>query len=154
MSLASKRGREAQVLLTDSVWANEARSRTSQWSSFWVQTSTGWRSALAKHMSTVACAGWSGSSAHVLKEMWSECWGDPMEHAVDASTGKSIFLRSGQGGMKHLDITKLWVQEAITEKSIRVLKMNREENPADTFASYSDAQVMQKRVRMMGCEVD
>ena len=34
-----------------------------------------------------------------------------------------------------------------------VLKINSEENPTDTFASYSDAQVMQKHVRMMGCEV-
>ena len=35
--------------------------------------------------------------------------------------------------MKHLDTKQLWVQEAITEKRIRVLKINREENPADTL---------------------
>ena len=36
---------------------------------------------------------------------------------------------------------------------IRALKINREENPADTLASYSSAKVMLKHVRMMGCEV-
>ena len=77
--------------------------------------------------------------SNVLKEMRSECWGEPMEHAVDASTCKSILLRRGPGGMKHLDTKQLSVQEAITEKRIRVLKINREENPADTLASYSSA---------------
>ena len=43
-----------------------------------------------------------------------------MKHAIDASTCKSILLRRGPGGMKHLDTNQLWVQEAITEKRFRV----------------------------------
>ena len=77
----------------------------------------------------------------------------PMEHAVDVSTCKSILLRRGPGGFKHLDTKQLWVQDAVTEKRIRVLKINRDENPTDTLASYSSARIMQKHVRMMGCEV-
>ena len=64
-----------------------------------------------------------------------------------------FFFCRGPGGIKHLDAKQLWVQKAITEKSIRALKINREENPADTLASHSNAKVMQKHVRMMACEV-
>ena len=55
-----------------------------------------------------------------------------MEHA---STCTSLPFRRGVGGIKHLDTKQLLVQEAIMEKPIRVLKINHEENPADTFAS-------------------
>ena len=75
--------------------------------------------------------------SNVLKELRGECWSDPVEHAVGASTCKSILLRRGPGGIEHLDTKQLWVQEAITEKRIRVLKINRQDNPADTLASYS-----------------
>ena len=73
--------------------------------------------------------------SNVLKEMRDECWGDPMEHGFDVSTCKSSPLRRGPGGILRLDTKQLWVQEAITEKRIRVLKINQEENPADTLAS-------------------
>ena len=58
--------------------------------------------------------------SNVLKEMRDECWGDLLEHAVVAPTCKSILLRRGPGGIKHLDTKQLWVPEAFTEKSIRV----------------------------------
>ena len=152
-------------LLTDSDWANEARSRKSH--SGGVLLAGGhllqhWcRRQPVVALSSGEAEVYSGvcgltrliGISNILKEMRGECWGNPMEHAVDASTCKSILLRRGPGGIKHLDTKQLWVQEAITEKSIRVLKINREENPADTLASYSNAKVMQKHIRMMGCEV-
>ena len=145
-------------LLTDSDWANEARSRKSH---------SGGALLAGGHLLRHWCrrqpvvALSSGEAevcsamctSNVLKEMRGECWSDPMEHSVDASTCKSVRLRRGPGGIKHPDTKQLWVREAITEKRIRVLKINREENPADTLASYSSAKVMLKHVRMVGCEV-
>ena len=125
------------------------------WPSTSVPTSTGGAlsSGEGEVYSGVCCLARLIGVSSVLMEMRSECWCDPMEHAVDASTCKSFLLCRGPGGIKHLDAKQLWVQEAITEKSIRVLKINREENPADTLASHSNAKVMQKHVRMMACEV-
>ena len=46
---------------------------------------------------------------NVLMEMRSECRCDPMEHAVDGSTCKSVLLSWTK---------QLWVQEGLTKKSI------------------------------------
>ena len=115
-------------LLTDSDWANEARSRKSHSGGallagghllqHWcrrqpvVALSSGEAEVYSAECGLSRLIGVS----NVLKEMRGECWGDPVEHAVDASTSKSILLRRGPGGMKHLDTKQLWVQEAITEK--------------------------------------
>ena len=149
-------------LLTD--WANEAKSRKSHSGALlarghllqhWCrrQPVVALSSGEAEVHSAVCGLSKLTGVSNVLKEMRGECWGEPMEHAVDAPTCMSILLRRGPGGMKHLDTKQLWVQEAITEKRIRELKINREENPADTLESYSSAKVMQKHVKMMGCEV-
>ena len=119
-------------LLTDSDWANEARSRKSHSGGallagghllqHWCrrQPVVALSSGEAEVYSAVCGLSRLSGVSNVLKEMRCECWGEPMEHAVDASTCKSIPLRRGPGGMKHLDTKQLWVQKAITEKRIRV----------------------------------
>ena len=101
-------------LLTDSDWANEARSRMSHSGGallagghllqHWCrrQPVVALSSGEAEVYSAVYGLSRLIGVSNVLKEMRSECWGEPMDHAVDASTCKSILLRRGQGGMKHL----------------------------------------------------
>ena len=134
-------------LLTSSDWATEARSRKSHSGGalqHWCQRQL--VVALSCGEAEVHCGvcglTWLIGVSNVLKEMRGECWGDPMEHAVGASTCKSILLRRGPDGIEHLDTKQLWVQGTITEKRIRVLKIKREENPADTLASHSSVKVM------------
>ena len=60
--------------------------------------------------------------SNVMQEMRSECCRDPMEHAVDACTCKSIPFRRRPGGIKYFDTKQLWVQESVTEERIRVIE--------------------------------
>ena len=58
-----------------------------------------------------------------------------LEHKIDATATKGMILRQGAGQMKHLSIKELWIQEAVQDHKIRVIKIPREENPADALAS-------------------
>ena len=108
-------------LLTDSDWANEARGR---------QAYIGGALLAEGHIVQHGCRrppvvalisgaaevhiGVCGSArvvcaSKVLKELVSECWGDPMEDAVDASICKSTFPRNRPSGIKHLETKPLWV---------------------------------------------
>ena len=73
----------------------------------------------------------------VGRELGGEEWGSPIVHEVDASACKSILMRKGSGGLKHVEVKQLWVQEAVANKLIQVRKIGREWNAADTLASYS-----------------
>ena len=123
-------------LLTDSDWAKEARSRKSHSGGALLagghtlrrQPAVALSSGEAEVYSAVCGLSMLTGVSNVLKEMRSECWGDPMEHAIDASTCKSILLRRGPGGMKHLDTKQLWVQEGHHGEAFPC---------ADTLASYS-----------------
>ena len=72
------------------------------------------------------CSAVCGSSRligvfNVLKKMRVECWGDPMEHVVDASTcnSTSFYFAVDQAGLS-------MIQEAITEKRIAALRIHWE----------------------------
>ena len=106
-------------LLTDSDWTNEARSRKSHSGGallagghileHWCRLQP--VVALSSGGAEVYC-GVCGLTRLIgvsngLKETKSERWSDPMWHAVDASTCKSILLRRGPGGIKHLDTKQL-----------------------------------------------
>ena len=88
---------------------------------------------------------------NVLREMRGSSWGEPLEHAVDASACKSTLLRHGPGGVKHLETKNLWVQEAIRERGIKVLKIGREKNAADSLASYSTAATLRRHLGLINC---
>ena len=56
-----------------------------------------------------------------FEKMRGECWGDPMEHVVDASTcnSTSFCFAVDEAGLS-------MIQEAITEKRIAALRINWE----------------------------
>ena len=58
-----------------------------------------------------------------------------LEHRMDASATERMVLRQGSGQLKHLDIRELWVQAAVVEHGIKVVKIPRTENYADILCS-------------------
>ena len=55
--------------------------------------------------------------------------------------------------MKHVETKNLWVQEAIKERGIKVLKIGRTQNAADTLASYSTAATMRGHLALINCSL-
>ena len=60
-------------------------------------------------------------------------------HKVDASACKGILVRSGAGKVKHLSVRQLWVQEAVANLKINVVKIPREQNYSDLMARANTA---------------
>ena len=56
---------------------------------------------------------------NIGRELRGPAWGEPIVHEVDASACKSILLRKGAGGLKHIEVKQLWVQEAVSRKKCR-----------------------------------
>ena len=75
-----------------------------------------------------------------------------LEHRVDASACKGAIMRKGAGTMKHLDIKTLWIQEAVATKGIKLVKIPRQLNPADSLASYSSAGTLEDHMTMIGAQ--
>ena len=51
---------------------------------------------------------------HLMREFKSNDWGR-IVYRVDASACRAIMLRRGCGGLKHITVKSLWVQEAVRE---------------------------------------
>ena len=58
-----------------------------------------------------------------------------LEHRMDASATERMVLRQGSGQLKHSDIRELWVQAAVVEHGIKVVKIPRTDNYADILCS-------------------
>ena len=80
-----------------------------------------------------------------------------VEIETDASVCKSILLRHGSGRIKHLSTKQLWVQGAIESYGIKILKVPRNENPADllthscTRADHDDHLKKLSQSRISSC---
>ena len=85
---------------------------------------------------------------NVLREMRGQMWGDPLVHALDASACKSMLLRHGSGGLKHLETKNLWVQEAV-----KSMKVARDVNAADSLACFSATNILRDHMRLVNCEL-
>ena len=55
----------------------------------------------------------------LMREFKSNDWGR-IVHRVDASACRATMFRRGCGGLKHITVKSLWVQEAVREYSIEV----------------------------------
>ena len=63
---------------------------------------------------------------HLMREFKSHDWGR-IVHRVDASACRAIMLRRGCGGLKHITVKSLWVQDALREHSVEVDRVPRDE---------------------------
>jgi hypothetical protein len=55
---------------------------------------------------------------------------------TDSSAAKSFAARRGLGKMRHMDARYLWLQGEVLKKTVKVLKVKGEENPADLMTKY------------------
>ena len=156
--------REVLKLQTDSDWANDSRTRKSHsggvimcgdhllqhWSR--IQPVIALSSGEAELYSSVCGLSRFAGLLNLLRELRGETWGHP-QHDVDASACKSILMRKGPGGVKHIDTKFLWVQELIRRKDIKVTKVVRTENAADSLASYSAVNDLHYHLRLLRCQL-
>ena len=73
-----------------------------------------------------------------------------LRHPLDASATRSMIMREGLGGIKHLEIRDLWCQEIVRQYRIEVLKIGRESNVADLLASPTGRADMCRFLRRLG----
>ena len=67
-------------------------------------------------------------------------------HRVDASACRAIILRRGSGGLKHLSVKTLWVQEAAREYAVKVVRVSRTEMHAHILASPATAEELEQHL--------
>ena len=67
---------------------------------------------------------------HLLDQMGMDVG---MTHYLDASATKGTMLRRGAGKIKHLEVRQLWCQYAVERYGIRIIKIPRKQNLADTL---------------------
>ena len=82
---------------------------------------------------------------HMMREFHTSNWGHII-HRVDASACRAIMLRRGCGGLKHISVKSLWVQEAVRDYSIEVEKVSRDAMHAHILASPSSADELTKHL--------
>ena len=68
-------------------------------------------------------------------------------HRVDAGACRAIMLRRGCGGLKHITVKSLWVQEMVRDYSIEIERISREEMHAHILASPSAEELRKKAFR-------
>ena len=75
--------------------------------------------------------------------------GGRIVHRVDANACRAITLRRSCGGLEHVTVKSLWVQEAVREYSIEVERISRDEMLAHILASPSSAEELRNHLRKL-----
>ena len=71
---------------------------------------------------------------------------------MDSSAGEGILMRKGVGQSKHLSIEQLWVQSAVPEYDIEILKVPRRLNVADLLTHACDKRDFHERLNKLSIE--
>ena len=75
---------------------------------------------------------------------------------LDASAAKGTLLRRGAGKIKHLEVRQLWCQHAVDRYCVKVVKIPRKQNLADTLThavSSRGLQLFHDAIEVwVGCE--
>ena len=88
---------------------------------------------------------------NLCREMFSEDFGrGKLGHHIDVTATRSMMLREGLGGIKHLEVRDLWCQGIVKKYDVTVYKIPRERNPADMLASPCNRADMTKFMMLMG----
>ena len=102
------------------------------------------------HCTGMRCISETLASVHLMREFKSNNWGRVV-HRVDASACRAIMLRRGCGGLKHITVKSLWVQEAVREYSIEVDRVPGDVMHAHVLASPSRAEQLRKTPDTVEC---
>ena len=69
---------------------------------------------------------------------------------TDAKATVGMISRRGIGGMRHLDVQHLWLQDVVKEKRIGVGRVCSRENVADILTKYVDPECIQRHLNHLG----
>ena len=61
---------------------------------------------------------------------------EPLHVFTDSSAAKSFISKRGLGGMRHLDLRNLWLQQEVSDGRVVVGKVLGTENPADLLTKF------------------
>ena len=73
-----------------------------------------------------------------------------IEHLTDAQAALGMLKRAGSGGLKHLCVRQLWVQEIARRPEVTNSKVPRALNPADALCSGHTVQGLSRHMTHMG----
>ena len=79
--------------------------------------------------------------------------GVPVVAAIDSSAAKSYASQRGVGRIRHVEVKQLWLQQAVAEERIKLVKITGTENPADAMTKYHNREVLAKLLGAIGVEV-
>ena len=65
---------------------------------------------------------------------------------TDASVAKSLASRRGLGGIRHIEVNQLWLQEKVNKGTIEVEKVKGEINRADVLTKFKDGTALKQQL--------
>ena len=65
---------------------------------------------------------------------------------TDASVAKSLAARRGLGGIRHIEVNQLWLQEKVNNGTIEVEKVKGETNRADVLTKFKDGESLKQQL--------
>ena len=69
---------------------------------------------------------------------------------TDASVAKSLAARRGLGGIRHIEVNQLWLQEKVNNGTIEVEKVKGETNRADVLTKFKDGESLKQQLTWTG----
>ena len=72
---------------------------------------------------------------------------------TDASVAKSLASRRGLGGVRHIEVNQLWLQEKVNEGKIEIEKVKGEINRADVLTKPRDGPSLKQQLAWTRQEV-
>ena len=55
---------------------------------------------------------------------------------IDSSAAMGMDARKGMGKVRHVEVSELWIQDAVRNKVLTVNKVKGDDNPADILTKY------------------
>ena len=77
-----------------------------------------------------------------------------VEVFVDSSAALAIVGRKGNGKLRHVRVSELWIQEVAGDGKVKYKKVAGSENPADLMTKHMNANSMQKHLKTMGMQIE
>ena len=65
---------------------------------------------------------------------------------TDASVAKSLASRRGLGGIRHIEVNQLWLQEKVNNGTIEIEKVKGEINRSDALTKYKDGESIKRQL--------
>ena len=65
---------------------------------------------------------------------------------TDASVAKSLAARRGLGGIRHIEVNQLWLQEKVNNGTIEVEKVKGETNRADVLTKFKHGESLKQQL--------